>query len=231
MLSLNDGVVRQGAFTLEADLAVQSGSKVAVIGPSGAGKSTLINALCGFVPLASGTITLDGQDITQASPSDRQMAMLFQDNNLFPHLTLAQNVGLGLRASLRLDATDKALVERALRRVGLAGLEDRKPSALSGGQQSRAALARVVLQGKPWMILDEPFAALGPALRADMLDLVAEVADETNAGVLMVTHSPEDARRLADQTIFVADGRTYGPVATSELLDNPPPALRAYLGA
>lgn len=80
------------------------------------------------------------------------------------------------------------------------------------------------------MILDEPFAALGPALRAEMLDLVAEVADETNAGIMMVTHAPEDARRIADSVVFVADGVAHGPQATAGLFDNPPPALKAYLG-
>jgi thiamine transport system ATP-binding protein len=158
------------------------------------------------------------------------MAILFQDNNLFGHLSVAQNVGLGIRPALRLSSTENDSVSQALARVGLEGFGARKPSELSGGQQSRAALARALVQSKPWMILDEPFAALGPALRAEMLDLVADVARETKAGVLMVTHAPDDARRIADSVIFVADGLAHPPVPTAELLDNPPPALKAYLG-
>lgn len=230
MLSLNNVLMCQGAFSLRADLTVEAGCKVAVIGPSGAGKSTLVNAICGFVDVAEGQVQLDGRDITQALPSNRDMAILFQDNNLFPHLSIAQNVGLGIRPAMRLSQAETAHISVALDRVGLAGFEDRKPAALSGGQQSRAALARALVQGKPWMVLDEPFAALGPALRAEMLDLVASVALDSGAGVLMVTHSPDDARRLADQVIFVADGVANPPVATAELLDNPPPALKAYLG-
>ncbi|SPH19557.1 Thiamine import ATP-binding protein ThiQ [Ascidiaceihabitans donghaensis] len=230
MLSLNNVLMCQGAFSLRADLMIEAGCKVAVIGPSGAGKSTLVNAICGFVDVAEGQVQLDGRDITQALPSKRHMAILFQDNNLFPHLSIAQNVGLGIRPAMRLSQAETAQISVALDRVGLEGFEDRKPAALSGGQQSRAALARALVQGKPWMVLDEPFAALGPALRAEMLDLVASVAMETGAGVLMVTHSPDDARRLADQVIFVADGVANPPVATAELLDNPPSALKAYLG-
>ena len=230
MLLLNKIEIAQGSFRLSADFRVEAGQKAAVVGPSGAGKSTLVGAICGFLDVVGGQLTSAGRDITDAMPDQRDMAMLFQDNNLFPHLTIAQNVGLGIRPVLRLSNEEKSKVQAALTRVGLGDFGTRKPSELSGGQQSRAALARALVQSKSWMILDEPFAALGPALRAEMLDLVAEVADETQAGVMMVTHAPEDARRIADSVIFVADGVAHGPQATAELLDNPPPALKAYLG-
>ena len=156
--------------------------------------------------------------------------MLFQDNNLFPHLTVAQNVGLGMRPDLKLDGPQHRRVADAIARVGLERLEERKPGALSGGQQSRAALARVLVQNKPLILLDEPFAALGPALRVEMLKLVADLAEESGATVLMVSHAPADARQIADQIILVAEGVAHAPVATAELLNNPPAALRDYLG-
>ena len=230
MLSLNKIEIVQGSFNLGAHFDVAAGQKVAVIGPSGAGKSTLVCAICGFIDLRAGQLILAGRDITNVQPDGRDMAMLFQDNNLFPHLTIAQNVGLGIRPAMRLTSDEAAQVHKALQRVGLTNFGSRKPSELSGGQQSRAALARALVQSKSWMILDEPFAALGPALRAEMLDLVAEVAAETKAGVMMVTHAPEDAQRISDSVIFVADGVAHGPQATAGLLDNPPPALKAYLG-
>lgn len=230
MLSLSKIEIALGTFRLTADFQVAAGQKVAVVGPSGAGKSTLVGAICGFVDVAGGQLTLAGRDITNVMPDARDMAMLFQDNNLFPHLTIAQNVGLGIRPVMRLTNDEKLKVRDALDRVGLGDFCTRKPSELSGGQNGRAALARALVQSKSWMILDEPFAALGPALRAEMLDLVAEVADEMQAGVMMVTHAPEDARRIADSVIFVADGIAHGPQATAELFDNPPPALKAYLG-
>ena len=230
MLKLEKCRISNGGFDLVADLTILRGARVAVIGPSGAGKTTLIEAIAGFLPLTQGKLLWEGQDLTDMPPGKRPIAMLFQDGNLFPHLSVAQNVGLGIRANLRLDAQQQAQVERALDRVGLAGLGGRKPAALSGGQQSRVALARVLVQGRDLLLLDEPFAALGPALKAEMPDLVAELAGETGATVLMVSHDPGDARRIADQVVLVAEGEAHAPVETAELLDNPPPALRAYLG-
>lgn len=230
MLRLENTVLRNGTFELRADLNVAEGARVAVIGPSGAGKSTLIGAIAGFVPLCAGRIRWDGRDITAAAPGARPMAMLFQDRNLFGHLTLAQNVGLGIRADLKLNTADKARVGQALTRVGLTGMEQRRPAEISGGQQSRAALARVLVQRRPLVLLDEPFAALGPALKAEMLDLVADLIGETGATLLMVSHDPGDARRIAGETIVVTEGRAAPPVATGPLLDNPPAPLRAYLG-
>ena len=230
MLTLEDVVIRQGDFTLCADFTVEKGSKVAVIGPSGAGKSTILGALGGFIPLGAGKITCGGQDMADLRPGARPMSMLFQDNNLFPHLSVQQNVGLGLRPNLALTAADHARVEAAIDRVGLTGMGARKPGALSGGQQSRAALARTLVQYKPLILLDEPFAALGPALRQDMLDLVSALVAEIGATLLMVTHAPEDVMRIADDVIFVEGGRAHAPAPAADLMKDPPPALRAYLG-
>jgi thiamine transport system ATP-binding protein len=207
-----------------------AGRRGAIIGPSGAGKSTLLNAIAGFVVPTAGRILWDGQDLAPLSPGDRPVSILFQDQNLFPHLTLTQNLGLGLSSRLRLTAQDQANIARALDRVGLSGLGHRRPAQLSGGQQGRAALARALLRARPLLLLDEPFAALGPALKSEMLDLVAAVADETGATVLMVTHDPDDAQRFADQTVLLADGLALAPVATRDLFANPPQALRDYLG-
>jgi len=230
MLTLEGLMFRQGTFTLAADFTIEDGARVAVIGPSGAGKSALLALIAGFLAPEAGRVSWDGRDITGQAPGARPVAMLFQDNNLFPHLTVAENVGLGLRPDLRLSKKEAARVEQALKRVGLEGYGGRKPAALSGGQQSRAALARVLVQDRPLVLLDEPFSALGPALKAEMLGLVEEVLDETGAALLMVSHDPEDARRIAPLTVLVAEGRADPPVATTALLDHPPPAWRAYVG-
>lgn len=229
MLRVEGMHISLGDFTLSADFAVAKGQRVAVIGPSGAGKSTLLGAIGGYVPCA-GKVVVNDEDVSTADPGARGIAMLFQDGNLFPHLSLAQNVGLGLRPALRLTETEQVRVSTALDRVGLGAHKGRKPGDISGGQQSRAALARVLVQGKPLLLLDEPFAALGPALRAEMLDLTSEVARDTGATVLMITHAPEDAERAADQVIFVEGGRVEAPRPVAEIMSNPPAALRAYLG-
>ncbi len=230
MLRLEQVEIDNGGFLLGADLEVKDGRKVAVIGPSGAGKSTLVGAIAGFHPVVSGHLSWRGERLNRVLPGKRPVAMLFQDGNLFSHLTIAQNVGLGIDPNLRLTAKQSKQVTHAIARVGLAGMESRKPAALSGGQQSRAALARVLVQARPLLLLDEPFAALGPALKHEMLDLVDALARESGATLLMVSHDPEDARRIADQVILVADGMAQAPQDTEALLRDPPPALRAYLG-
>ena len=227
MLTL-DLTVRQGDFRLRADWSIPAGERVAVMGPSGAGKSTLLSVIGGFFD-ADGTIFWNGARIDDLPPGKRPVATLFQDNNLFPHLTARQNVALGVRPSGRLRGMEPDRVADMLHGVGLAGLEDRKPGALSGGQQSRAALARAMMQDRPVLLLDEPFSALGPALKAEMIALVTALATDRRRTVLMVTHDPDDARRM-ERTVVVVDGVAHAPHPTGPLLDDPPSALRAYLG-
>ena len=229
-LRLDNVLWRQGAFRLSADLTLPTGTITALIGASGSGKSTLLSGVAGFLRPEAGHVEIAGTDCTDAAPGDRPLSILFQDQNLFPHMTVAQNVGLGLRPDLRLSADQAAARDAVLAEVGLGGMDDRLPRDLSGGQQSRAALARALLRGRPWLLLDEPFSALGPGLRLEMLDLVARTAREQGLSVLMVTHDPEDARRIADLTALVADGACSGAVETATLFADPPPALRAYLG-
>lgn len=230
MLTLDHLEMRWGDWRLAADFTVATGALVALIGPSGAGKSTLLAAIAGFQTPDSGRVLWNGEDLAERAPAERPVSILFQDNNLFPHLTAAQNVGLGLRPDLKLSADQGARVDVALARVGLVGLGGRKPGQLSGGQAARVALARALLRQKPLMLLDEPFGALGPALRAEMLDLVAEIARETGATVLIVSHDPDDAKRIAGQVSLVADGTAQPPVDTAEIFAHPTPALAAYLG-
>lgn len=230
MLQLDHLTLATDGFRLTATLTLPKGARTAIIGPSGAGKSTLLNAIAGFVTPTGGRILWDGQDITQTDPGQRPVSILFQDQNLFPHLTIERNLALGLAPDGSLTPAIRARVGDALRRTGLDGLAQRRPAELSGGQQGRAALARALLRARPLLLLDEPFAALGPALKAEMLALVAEVASATGATVLMVTHDPQDARSFAPLTILVADGQAHPPRDTAQLFANPPQALSDYLG-
>ncbi|SDW10924.1 thiamine ABC transporter ATP-binding protein [Roseicitreum antarcticum] len=230
MLRFDGVVIAQGSFQLTADFMAEPGARVAIMGPSGAGKSTLLNALAGFLPLSEGTISWQGVRLDGDTPAARPLSILFQDNNLFPHLNVDQNIALGLRPSLRLGAEDRRAVAEVLAAVGMEGMGARRPAQLSGGQQTRVALARVLLRARPLLLLDEPFAALGPALKAEMLALVARITEQTGAALLMVTHDPSDVQAIADQVIVVTDGAAHRPQPMTETLANPPEALRAYLG-
>ena len=230
MLTLERTKIVQGTFTLTADWSVPALARVALIGPSGGGKSTLLLAIAGFLPLQTGRILWQGHDFAPLAPFERPLTMLFQDQNLFPHLTVAQNIGLGLDPKLNLTALQKVQIRDVLDQVGMADMGARKPAALSGGQLARVALARSLLRQRPLLLLDEPFSALGPALKAEMLDLVADVATAADATVLLVTHDVTDARQFASQTVLVENGVAHAPQATDTLFQNPPSALSDYLG-
>jgi thiamine transport system ATP-binding protein len=214
MLVLDNVNLSLGSFTLTANFSIGPSARVAVMGPSGAGKSSLLLAIAGFIPPTSGRVLMDGQDLTARDPAQRPVSMLFQDQNLFPHLTLLQNVLLGLTAGRSASAAQLAQAEAALAKVGLTGYGNHKPAKVSGGQMGRAALARVLLQARPILLLDEPFAALDSDLRHQMLDLVVQVAVQTNATVLMVTHDDRDAARFASHLIAVDNGVAQPPLST-----------------
>ena len=230
MLHLDHLRLTQDGFHVSANWHLLAGSRLALLGPSGAGKSTLLMGLAGFIAPSAGRILWQGRDLAALTPAQRPVSILFQDQNLFPHLSVAQNLGLAIDPRLRLSAGDLARVEAVLHRLGLHGMGARKPASLSGGQLGRAALGRVLLQARPLLLLDEPFAALGPALKADLLGLVTELAAENATTVVLVTHDPADARRFADVVGLVHDGVADAPVATDAIFAEPPPALRAYLG-
>jgi thiamine transport system ATP-binding protein len=230
VLHLENLLIRQGEFSLTANWTLARGQKLAIIGPSGGGKSTLLTAIAGLVPITSGRIHLNSQDVTDLPPAKRPVSLLFQDHNLFPHLSVGKNVGLGLRPDLKLSKIQLQQVDEVLTQVGLDGLSERQPAQLSGGQRQRVALARALLRNRPALMLDEPFAALGPALKAEMLELVDNIVSDNKLTLVMVTHDPSDARNIADMTALVSDGIAHTPRETEELFANPPQALAQYLG-
>ena len=203
----------------------------AVIGPSGGGKSTLLNLIAGFETPLSGRVLIGGEDVTALPPDRRPVSMIFQDNNVFAHLDLRRNVALGVSASLRLDAAQQQRVDEALADVGLSALAHRKPGEISGGERQRVAVARALVRDRPVLLLDEPFAALGPALRNDMLDLVKAMQQARHLSVIMVTHQPEDAARAASHTAYLENGRIVALRPTAELFAATDiPGLGDYLG-
>ena len=231
MITLDHVTFRYEDMEMRFDATFPDASFTAVIGPSGGGKSTLLNLIAGFEAPEQGRVLIAGADVTALPPDRRPVSMIFQDNNAFGHLDLWQNVALGVSPSLRLDAEQAARVESALVEVGLGALMHRKPGEVSGGERQRVAVARALVRDRPVLLLDEPFAALGPALRRDMLELVKAMQQARRLTVVMVTHQPEDALAAATHTAFLEAGRIVALRPTAALFAAKDlPGLRDYLG-
>jgi thiamine transport system ATP-binding protein len=231
MIRLSSVSFRYEGMAMSFDADFPAASFTAVIGPSGGGKSTLLNLIAGFEAPLSGRIEIGGADVTALPPDKRPVSMIFQDNNVFAHLDLRRNVALGVSPALKLDAAQSQRVDAALAEVGLAALSHRLPGEVSGGERQRVAIARALVRDRPVLLLDEPFAALGPALRRDMLDLVKAMAEAKRITVLMVTHQPEDAEYAATHTAYLENGRIQALRPAAELFAARDLAgLTAYLG-
>ncbi|AWX16293.1 thiamine ABC transporter ATP-binding protein [Mergibacter septicus] len=192
---------------MQFDFSVPEGQKVAIVGASGAGKSTLLNLIAGFEKATSGEIWLNGQENTDTQPYQRPVSMLFQENNLFPHLNVLQNILLGLRPTLIPTSQELVAVEQVAEKVGLGQYLTRLPTALSGGQKQRVAIARCLLRDQPILLLDEPFSALDLVLRQEMLELLDQLCSDKNLTLLMVTHQLKEVESRINRVISIETGR------------------------
>jgi thiamine transport system ATP-binding protein len=200
---LDHAAFTYGSADMLFDADFPSSTITAVMGPSGSGKSTLLNLVAGFETPRKGRVLIGDSDVTALAPAERPVSMIFQENNLFAHLDVAKNVGLGRSPALRLTSDDR-----------------------------RVALARALVRDRPVLLLDEPFGSLGPALRQDMLDLLAGVQAERRMTVLFVTHQPEDARRLAQKIVFLEAGIVTAAGSTEEFFaGDGPEGFRRYVGS
>lgn len=228
MLKLNFSL-KESYLTISTNISLEADKIYAVVGPSGAGKSTFLNLISGFASISSGTIIWNGQEISNLPPAKRSVSILFQDNNLFPHLSVWRNLALAVTHWPKISRDHEEKLKAVMSEVGILGLENRKPSQLSGGQQSRVALARVLLQKNKILLLDEPFSALGPSLKDQMLELIKKIAKNKKLLVLMVTHEPADAKKVASQTLVVKDKKVHPPLTTEKALDPINGPLADYL--
>ena len=230
MIKIKNAAYQIPDFSLKIDVKGEVGKFYTVLGPSGAGKSTLLSVIAGFEQVKSGTIFLDGKNMQGVAPALRPVSMVFQEHNTFAHLTVWENVVLGISPSLKLSSSDAGKVRDALQKVGLQNYAERTPTELSGGERQRVVLARVLVRNKPILLLDEPFAALDPALRQVMLDLVLKLQREQQLTVLLVTHQPQDALHAADKVIFVDNGQVHPALQTKEFFASRQASIMDYLG-
>jgi putative spermidine/putrescine transport system ATP-binding protein len=205
-----DGVTKRFGETTALDkvsLSVRRGELMTLLGPSGCGKTTLLNLVAGFLMPDSGEIAIDGKRVTDVPTHRREIGIMFQNYALFPHMSVAANVGYGLRMRRIAKPEIARRVADALALVKLEGLEDRKPRQLSGGQQQRVALARALVIRPRVLLLDEPFSALDRNLRAAMQVEIKEIQRKLGVTTIFVTHDQSEALSLSDRIAVITQGR------------------------
>jgi ABC-type Fe3+/spermidine/putrescine transport system ATPase subunit len=227
-------VVRYGGVEIlhGLDLEIERGTLVALLGSSGCGKTTLLRAVAGFNPVTSGRIALNGEDITKLPPERRRMAMVFQSYALWPHMTVAQNIGYGLRLRKTPRATIATKIDALLGLLHLEGLGDRNVTKLSGGQRQRVALGRALAIEPEVLLLDEPLSNLDARTRVELRHEIRAVQQRLGITALHVTHDREEAMVIADRIIVLREGRIEQSGSPQEVYHRPETAFVArFMGA
>jgi sulfate transport system ATP-binding protein len=202
-------------------LEIPDGSLTALLGPSGSGKSTLLRSIAGLDRLDSGSVQINGQDVTNLSPQQRDIGFVFQHYAAFKHMNVRENVAFGLKIRKRPKAEVKAKVDELLEVVGLAGFQTRFPAQLSGGQRQRMALARALAVDPKVLLLDEPFGALDAKVREDLRAWLRRLHNEVHVTTVLVTHDQAEALDVADRIAVLANGKLEQVGQPDDLYDRP----------
>jgi putative spermidine/putrescine transport system ATP-binding protein len=203
------------------DVSFNQGEFVTLLGPSGCGKTTILRMIAGFEKPTSGSITVDGHDITTLAPNKRQIGMVFQAYALFPNMNVADNVGFGLKIANVPRAQREARVEEMLKLIGLTGYGKRFPFELSGGQQQRVALARALAPSPRMLLLDEPLSALDAKIRVSLREQIREIQRELGITTVFVTHDQEEALSISDRIVVMNAGNVEQFGAPFEIYNRP----------
>jgi ABC-type sugar transport system ATPase subunit len=214
------------------NLEIEDGSFCVFVGPSGCGKSTLLRIISGLEEESSGTLEIDGKDVSSVEPSERGIAMVFQNYALYPHLTVRENIGFGLSLARRPKAEIKARVDAAAASLQLEHLMDRKPKALSGGQRQRVAIGRAIVRDPKVFLFDEPLSNLDAALRSQMRMELTDLHKKLGTTMIYVTHDQVEAMTMADKIVVLNAGRIEQVGSPMELYDRPASAFVAgFIGS
>lgn len=203
------------------DLNISNGEFCVFVGPSGCGKSTLLRMVAGLEEVTEGSIEIGGRDVTRIDPADRGIAMVFQSYALYPHMTVAENMGFGLKMTGHSKTEIKSKVQEASKILRLENFLTRKPKALSGGQRQRVAIGRAIVRGPKVFLFDEPLSNLDAELRVEMRIEIARLHKEIGATMIYVTHDQVEAMTLADKIIVLRDGNVEQSGSPMELYKNP----------
>ncbi len=237
---MTDAIVVRDAFRQygdfvaldHVDFVVPAGSLTALLGPSGSGKSTLLRTIAGLDQPDSGSVTINGRDVTRVPPQGRGIGFVFQHYAAFKHLTVRDNVAYGLKIRKRPKSEVKAKVDNLLEVVGLSGFQGRYPNQLSGGQRQRMALARALAVDPEVLLLDEPFGALDAKVREDLRAWLRRLHDEVHVTTVLVTHDQAEALDVADRIAVLNKGRIEQVGSPTDVYDAPAnPFVMSFLGA
>ncbi len=233
MIRLEGLTVQAGAFQLqEISLEVPEGGYALVIGPTGSGKTTLLEAIAGHAPARAGRVWLRGEDVTGAAPEDRRVGFVYQHYHLFPHHSVRDNIGYGLRRNGLGPDAQRERVEVLAEMLGIAPLLDRGVTRLSGGEQQRVALARALAPKPSILLLDEPFAAVDPSMRHVLRRELRTLHEREGTTTLQVTHDFDDALRLGDLVAVLAEGRVAQAGPPDQVFRFPnSPFVARFIGA
>lgn len=230
-----DGLVKRYGQTTAVhgiDLQVDDGEFVVLVGPSGCGKSTTLRMIAGLEDISGGMIKIDGRVVNEAEPKDRNIAMVFQNYAIYPHMSVAQNIGFGLYTSKLSEAEKRKRIEDTARILGLENLLDRRPSQLSGGQRQRVAIGRAMVRNPAAFLFDEPLSNLDAQLRTQMRLEIKKLHQRLGTTIVFVTHDQVEAMTMADRIVVMRDGRILQVGTPMELYDNPADVFTArFIGS
>jgi multiple sugar transport system ATP-binding protein len=222
-IELDKLVKRYGATTVVhgIDLKIDEGEFVVLVGPSGCGKSTTLRMIAGLEDISGGTVRIDGRVVNETEPKNRNIAMVFQNYAIYPHVTVAGNIGFGLYTAKLSKAEKRARIEEVAKTLGLDHLLDRRPSQLSGGQRQRVAIGRAMVRDPSAFLFDEPLSNLDAQLRAQMRIEIKRLHHKLGATSVFVTHDQVEAMTMADRIVVMKDGRILQIGAPMDLYDRP----------
>ena len=228
-LSARKCQIKNGGFSVQCDFSLKTGNHLSLFGPSGSGKSSVLLGLAGFLPIMNGDLIYNAQSISNMEPKDRPFDLLFQENNLFPHLTVSKNILLGLGAKAKMDSQNSNTVNKILDLVGLYKEKDRLPQNISGGQRSRAAIARSLIRKKPILLLDEPFAALDVMTIRMLQNIIINLQSINGISIVLCDHQARDLLNCVDTAAIISNGKVIA-IGTPTSLINNIEAKNAYFG-
>ena len=216
MINLDSLSIELDNFKTDFTVQINRHKWVGIIGKSGAGKSTLLNLIAGFIYPDSGSLLIDNIEMKKYPPSRRPVSSLFQENNLFPHLSVYQNIALAIRPNLKLSDIEIKKISEIIEYLNLGSKTHSSIGKLSGGERQRVALGRIMSSDKKILLLDEPFSQLDPNLRVEMLELIKQIRKDKNITILMSIHTPAEAIDFVSNFLLIKDGKVCRELAPQD---------------